>query len=101
MQSQRPSLPFNVEEAVARAVQDADARKKLAGLFDNCAQKGGKEIYLSLFPLLIVAGMEDLLVQLDHKVVPELLFQHLEEIIDEGAYDDKYITCLMRVLGRF
>jgi len=51
-------------------------------------------------PLLMVEGVDELLILLDTTIVPELLFIHLNDAIDNIAYEAQ-VKRLVRVLGRF
>lgn len=92
-------LPFGVQETLTTSIQNAQARVQLARLMTLCAEEGAREIYAAL-PLLVAAGMEDLLILLNKTVVTELLFKLLSDTVDDIAYEalDKR---LIRVLGRF
>ncbi len=100
-QTDKPGLPTIVEEVLASAVQNAMVRTKLASIFNNNAQKGGKEVYLSLLPLLTFRGVNDLLILLDKTVVPDLLFDHLEVIINDITREDhvKSLVSVLRLFG--
>lgn len=93
-------LPPSVEESLAIAVRNREAREELARIFTRCAEEGGQEVYRSLLPLIMVEGVDDLLTLLDHTIVPELLFSHLQDAVDNIAYEAQ-VKRLTRVLGRF
>lgn len=93
-------LPSSVEEALGMAVRSKEAREELARIFTRCAEEGGQEVYRSLLPLLTIEGVDELLLLLDKAVVPELLFKHLCDAVDNVTYDDQ-VRRLIRVLGRF
>lgn len=101
-------LPQSVLEVLAHAVRDEKTQKDLARQLNECAQTGGQEVYQSLLPLLSIAqinrgfikGVEGLLAQLDKPVVPELLLNYLEEIINHKRYE-REVQSLISVLGRF
>ncbi len=93
-------LPTSMEEALAYAVRNRAAREELARIFTRCAEEGGQEVYRSLLPLITVEGIDDLLVLLDQNVVPELLFTHLQDAVDNIAFETQ-VRRLTRVLGRF
>lgn len=93
-------LPPSVEEALSIAVRNRAAREDLARIFTRCAEEGGQEVYRSLLPLIMVEGVDDLLTLLDQTVVPDLLFTHLQDAVDNIAYEAQ-VKRLTRVLGRF
>jgi HEAT repeat protein len=93
-------LPPSVEEALSIAVRNRAAREELAQIFTRCAEEGGQEVYRSLLPLIMVEGIDDLLALLDQTVVPDLLFTHLQDAVDNIAYEAQ-VKRLTRVLGRF
>jgi HEAT repeat protein len=93
-------LPSGVEEALGMAVRNKEAREELARIFTRCAEEDGQEVYHSLLPLLTIEGVDELLLLLDQSVVPELLFKHLCDTVDNVTYDDQ-VRRLIRVLGRF
>ena len=93
-------LPPSVADSLAVAVRNRAAREELAQLFTRCAEEGGQEVYRSLLPLITVPGVDELLVLLDQSIVPDLLFTHLRDTINEPGYDEQ-ARSVMRVLGRF
>jgi HEAT repeat protein len=93
-------LPPSMEEALSIAVRNRAAREELARIFTRCAEEGGQEVYRSLLPLIMVEGVDDLLTLLDKTIVPELLFTHLQDAVDNVAYETQ-VKRLTRVLGRF
>ncbi|HCI78634.1 MAG TPA: hypothetical protein DHW02_02970, partial [Ktedonobacter sp.] len=93
-------LPPSVADSLAVAVRNRAAREELAQLFTRCAEEGGQEVYRSLLPLITVPGVDELLVLLDQSIVPELLFTHLKDTINEPGYDEQ-AKSVTRVLGRF
>jgi HEAT repeat protein len=94
------TLPISIEEALSIAVRNKAAREELARVFTRCAEEGGQEVYRSLLPLIMIDGIDELLTLLDQQVVPDLLFTHLEDTIDNVAYEPQ-VKRLTRVLGRF
>jgi HEAT repeat protein len=94
------TLPASIEDALAIAVRNRDARYELARIFTRCAEEGGQEVYRSLLPLLMVEGIDELLILLDQSIVPEMLFMQLIDAIDNIAYEAQ-VKRLTRVLGRF
>jgi HEAT repeat protein/ABC-type nitrate/sulfonate/bicarbonate transport system ATPase subunit len=93
-------LPPSVEEALSIAVRNRAAREELARVFTRCAEEGGQEVYRSLLPLVMVEGVDDLLTLLDQNIVPDLLFAHLQDAVDDIAYDAQ-VKRLTRVLSHF
>ncbi len=93
-------LPSSVEEALSIAVRNRAAREELARIFTRCAEEGGQEVYRSLLPLIMVDGVDELLALLDQTIVPDLLFIHLQDAVDDVAYEAQ-VKRLTRVLGRF
>jgi len=92
-------LPSSVEEVLVEALQDAEAREKLADIFTHCAEEGGQEIYHALVPLLMLEGIDKLLVLLDETIVPGMLFNQLIDVVDDAAYEAQ-VKRLVQVLGR-
>lgn len=98
---QRPVLlPPSLEEALSMAVRNRAAREELARIFTRSAEEGGQEVYRSLLPLIMVDGVDDLLTLLDQTIVPEVLFTHLQDAVDNVAYEVQ-VKRITRVLGRF
>src|SRR5207248_10955119 len=58
------------------------------------------EVYISLLPLIMETGIDDLLVSLDARVVPELLFDYLHDAVDTSMPSSQ-IARLVYILGRF
>ncbi len=97
---QQLAVPPNLEEAVALVVQDTQACDTLAHLFTHYAVKGAQEIYQSLFPLLMVNGIDEFVIRLDAGIVLDLLYEHLYDVVDDAAFETM-VKRLVRVLGRF
>ncbi len=93
-------LPPGIAEALSIAVRNKAAREELARIFTRCAEEGGQEVYRSLLPLIMVDGVDELLTLLDQDIVPDLLLTHLQDAIDDVAYEAQ-VKRLTRVLGRF
>jgi HEAT repeat protein len=93
-------LPACIEEALSIALQNREACEELARVFTRCAEEGSQEIYCSLLPLIMVEGIDDLLTLLDSSIVPDLLFEHLQDAADNIAYEAQ-VKRLTRILGRF
>ena len=91
-------IPQSMEKAVAEALHDTQSRKKLAQLFTLCAGSGAEEIYQSLFPMLMIDGIDEFVPLLDSIVVPGLLYKQLCDIVDNAAYEQQ-VKRLVRVLG--
>jgi HEAT repeat protein len=93
-------LPSNLEEAVTKIAQDEQACDALAHLFTRYALEGAQEIYQSLFPLLEVDGIDELVTRLNSEIVIDLLFKQLCDVVDDAAYETM-VKRLVRVLGHF
>lgn len=93
-------LPQTIEDALAIAVRNRQAREELATLFQRSAEEGGEEVYRSLLPLITVDGVDDLLSLLDQHIVPDLLFTQLQDAAEDIAYEPQ-VKRIVRVLGRF
>jgi len=93
-------LPQSVKENLAKVVQHSDDRERVARLFDRCAAEGGVEVYHALLPLLTISGIDRLMILLNTKVVPELLFTHLENSVHTVHYQT-HVEALERILGAF
>jgi HEAT repeat protein len=93
-------LPPDIAKPLALAIHDKAGCEELARVFTRCAAEGGQEIYYSLLPLLMVEGVEEFFVLLDQTVVPDLLFAHLQDSVDNSAYEAQ-VKRLVQVLGRF
>ncbi|HEU5230841.1 MAG TPA: hypothetical protein VFU49_23665, partial [Ktedonobacteraceae bacterium] len=93
-------LPPGIAEALSIAVRNKAAREELARIFTRCAEEGGQEVYRSLLPLIMVEGVDELLTLLDQTIVPDLLLTHLQDAIDDVAYESQ-VKRITRVLGRF
>ncbi|HET8852544.1 MAG TPA: hypothetical protein VFN02_08455, partial [Ktedonobacteraceae bacterium] len=92
-------LPSSIEEILAEALQDAEAREKLAHIFTRCAEEGGQEIYHALVPMLALESIDRLLVLLDETIVPDMLFNQLVAVVDDAAYEAQ-VKRLIPVLGK-
>lgn len=93
-------LPSSLEEALSSAVCNKSTREELARILTHCAEEGGQEVYCSLLSLIMIEGVDDLLILLDHSTIPELLFTQLKDAVDNIAYEAQ-VKRLTRVLGRF
>lgn len=93
-------LPASLEEALSIAMRDKAACEELARIFTRCAEEGGQEVYRSLLPLMMVEGIDNFLILLDHAIVPDLLFTQLQDAADNIAYETQ-VKRLTRALGRF
>lgn len=93
-------LPQDIIVLLLDAVKDPDKRGKLAQILDKCASEGAVEIYRSLLPLIMETDIDDLLLRLDRRVVPELLFEYLRDAV-ENQLPVATVEQLVRVLGRF
>ena len=93
-------LPSNLAEAVAIVVQDKQSSEMLARHFTRFALEGAQEIYQSLFPLLMVDGIEEMVTSLNADVVLELLFNQLRAVVDNAEYE-AMVKRLVRITGHF
>ena len=93
-------LPDSVTSLLVSFVPNPESREKLAATIKRCADEGGIEVYRSLLPLIMETGIDDLLVSLDQRVVPELLFDYLRDAIDTSMPASQ-IARLVYILGRF
>jgi HEAT repeat protein len=91
-------IPPEMEKALVAVLHDTELRQKLATIFTRCAESGAEEIYQSLFPMLMIESIDQLVPLLDPLIVPGLLFKHLCDIVDNGALDQQ-VKRLVRVLG--
>ncbi len=94
----QPVLPSALEEAFTLVVHDEQACNALARLFNRYAVEGAQEIYQSLFPLLVVDGIEELVTRLNTEIVLDLLFKQLCDVVDTAAFE-MMVKRLVRVLG--
>jgi len=92
-------LPPGVEESLSIAVRDQATCQELARIFTRCAEEGGQEIYYALLPLVMVDGFDNLLLRLDRRIVPDLLFTYLQDAVDNAAYEAQ-VKRLVRALAR-
>ncbi|HYX49799.1 MAG TPA: HEAT repeat domain-containing protein, partial [Ktedonobacteraceae bacterium] len=93
-------LPKDLTEAIAKVVKDEQECDLLVQLFTRFAYEGAQEIYQSLFSLLMIDGIDELVMQLDADVVLELLFKQLCLVVDNTAYE-AFVKRLVRTLGHF
>ena len=92
-------LPTNTLGILEQFIPNDNARRKLATIFQRCADEGGAGIYGALLPLLPKDGIADLLLLLDRPVITELLIDYLVAIADKTTYSDQ-LEHLKAVLGR-
>jgi HEAT repeat protein len=92
------ALPSHLEAAVAGVIQNEQACNALALHLTRFAVEGAQDIYQSLFPLLMVNGIEELVIRLNPEIVLDLLFKHLCDVVDDAAYETT-VKRLVRVLG--
>jgi HEAT repeat protein len=93
-------LPPGLAETVAVVVQDKQSCDLLAHFFTRFALEGAQDIYQSLFPLLMVDGIDEMIVRLNAGVVLELLFNQLCVVVDNTEYE-ALVKRLVRILGHF
>ena len=87
-------------ETVAEVVKEKQECDLLAQLFTRFALEGAQEIYQSLFPLLMVDGIDEMIIRLNADVVLELLFKQLCLVADNTEYE-ALVKRLVRTLGHF
>ena len=93
-------LPPGLTGTVAEVVKDKQDCALLAQLFTRFAVEGAQEIYQSLFPLLMVDGIDAMITHLNAEVILDLLFNQLCAVADNTAYE-ALAKRLVRILGRF
>src|SRR6266571_3913322 len=93
-------LPPGLAENVAEVVQDKQECDLLAQFFTRFALEGAQDIYQSLFPLLMVDGIDEMIIRLNADVVLELLFNQLCVVVDNTEYE-ALVKRLVRILGGF
>ncbi|HWZ18115.1 MAG TPA: hypothetical protein VNW73_04910, partial [Ktedonobacteraceae bacterium] len=93
-------LPPNLVETVAEVVKEKQDCDLLAQLFTRFALEGAQEIYQSLFPLLMVDGIDEMIIRLNADVVFELFFNQLCAVVDNTEYE-ALVKRLVRILGSF
>lgn len=92
------TLPPGFEEFLREALQDGARRVALARAITRYAEEDAQEIYQSLFLLLMLPDIDELIILLDMEVVPPLFFKRLREVVDDSAYDAQ-VKRLVRLLG--
>ena len=90
----RPELT----EAVVGVIKNKQDCDLLAQLFTRFALEGAQEIYQSLFTLLMIDGIDEMIIRLDADVVLELLFKQLSVVVDNTEYEP-LVKRLVRTLG--
>ena len=93
-------LPAGLSTTVAEVVKDKQACGRLAQLFTRFACEGAQEIYQSLFSLLEVDSIDEMILRLDSDVVIDLLFKQLCLVADNTEYE-ALVKRLVRTLGHF
>jgi len=93
-------LPPDLAETVAEVVKQKQDCDLLAQFFTRFALEGAQEIYQSLFPLLMVDGIDEMIIRLNADVVLELFFNQLCVVVDNTEYE-ALVKRLVRILGRF
>ena len=92
------ALPPGFEELLRDVLQDGSRRVALARAVTRYAEEDAQEIYQSLFLLLMLPDIDELVILLDMEVVPPLFFKRLREVVDDSAYDAQ-VKRLARLLG--
>ncbi|HYB01112.1 MAG TPA: HEAT repeat domain-containing protein, partial [Ktedonobacteraceae bacterium] len=93
-------LTADLTETITEVVKNKQSCDLLAQLFTRFASEGAQEIYQSLFPLLMVDGIDEFILRLNANVVLELLFNQLCVVVDNTQYEAQ-AKRLVRTLGRF
>ena len=93
-------LPDGLSTTVAEVVKDTQECGLLAQLFTRFASEGAQEIYQSLFSLLEVDNIDEMIIRLDADVVIDLLFKQLCLVADDTEYE-ALVKRLVRTLGHF
>ena len=93
-------LASQLTESLVEVVQDKQSCTMLARLFTHFALEGADEIYQSLYPLLMVEGIEEIVTSLNADVVLELLFKQLCAVVDIAEYE-AMVKRLVRVISHF
>ncbi len=92
-------LPPELESMLVEVLRSDEQRVALARLFTRYAEEDAHEIYQSLFALLMVQEIDELVILLDMEVMPDLLFNRLRAIVDDGAYEAQ-VKRLVRLTGQ-
>ena len=93
-------MPPMLEDTLGSLLFERSACQELASIFNNYVQTGAYEIEHALLPLTMVDGIENFLILLDQKRVPAMLFAHLQEAADNGAYDAQ-VKRVARILSHY
>ena len=93
-------LPADLNTTVAEVVKEKQECGLLAQLFTLYACDGAQEIYQSLFSLLGVDSIDEMIIRLDADVVIDLLFKQLCLVADDTEYE-ALVKRLVRTLGHF
>jgi HEAT repeat protein len=97
-QDRTVTLPPGCEELLGEVLQDDAQRVALARSMTRYAEEDAQEIYQSLFLLLMLPDIDELVILLDMEAVPSLLFRRLRDIVDDSAYDAQ-VKRLARMIG--
>jgi HEAT repeat protein len=93
-------LPADLNTTVAEVVKEKQECGLLAQLFTLYAREGAQEIYQSLFSLLGVDSIDEMIIRLDADVVIDLLFKQLCLVSDDTEYE-ALVKRLVHTLGHF
>lgn len=93
-----PPLSESLKTTLSEAMRDGAQRTALARIFTRHVEEGAFEIQQSLFALLLVPGIDDLVPLLDMERVPSLLVYRLVDIVDDVAYETQ-VKRLVRLIG--
>lgn len=75
-------------------------QERLAKTIDECAQEGGIGVYRAFLPLLHTRNIDKIILKLDRERVPEMLFEHMGEMIEKNAHMDT-LPHVIAILGKF
>ncbi len=81
-------------------VNTLEKQTRLAKTIDECAQEGGIAVYRAFLPLLHARNFDKIILKLDSERVPEVLFEHLSELIEKNAQMNT-LPDVIAILGKF
>lgn len=93
-----PTFSESLKTTLSAAMRDGGQRTSLARIFTRHVEECAFEIQQSLFALLLVPGIDDLIPLLDMERVPSLLVYRLVDIVDDVAYETQ-VKRLVRLIG--
>jgi len=96
----RFTLPESVKKLFVQHTDKLEKLERLAKTIDECAQEGGTGVYQAFLPMLDKRNIDKILLKLDRERVPEVLFEHMSEIIDKNAQIN-ILPHVIDILGKF